>query len=60
MDQIRNTDEVKNFVAKKLRELEAYDENVDNVEHCKALMDREVMTKEEFLVTIWAVLNADI
>lgn len=60
MDEIKNTEEVKEFVAKKLCELEAYDEKVDKVEHYKALMDREAMTKEEFFVTVWAVLNADI
>ena len=59
MDDIKNTEEVQGFVAKKMRDLEVYDEKVDKVEHYKALVDREAMTKEEFVATVRAVLNGD-
>ena len=41
--------EVEGFVMKKMRDLEAYDEKLDKVEHYKALMGREAMTREEFM-----------
>ena len=59
MDDIKNTEEVQGFVAKKMRDLEVYDKKVDKVEHYKALVDREAMTKEEFVATVRAVLNGD-
>lgn len=42
-------DEVKNFVDLKMPELDRYDEDLDNIEKHKALMDSGKMTKEEFV-----------
>lgn len=58
MDELKNT--VKEFVAKKLRDLEAHDQKVDQVEQCKALMESGAMSKEEFLVNVQAILEANI
>lgn len=60
MDDIKNTEEVQGFVAKKMRDLEVYDERVNKVEQNKTPMDIEAMTREEFVATVWAVLNGDI
>lgn len=45
MEELKNTEEAKEFVAKKLRELEAYDQKVDKVEQYKALMESGAMRK---------------
>lgn len=57
MNKINNTEEAKAFVAKKLCELEFYDQKVDKVEHCKALMESGVMTKEELIVKAQAIIS---
>ncbi|KAL4915717.1 hypothetical protein BDW62DRAFT_212561 [Aspergillus aurantiobrunneus] len=54
MNKIKSTEEEKEFIAKKLCELAVYDEQVDRVEHYKALVDRGAMTREEFVATVRA------
>ncbi|CAG8103856.1 unnamed protein product [Penicillium nalgiovense] len=47
---------MKEFVGRKLRELEAYDEEVDKVEHNKALLASGALTKEEFIAVVRAII----
>ncbi|TQB75773.1 hypothetical protein MPDQ_001737 [Monascus purpureus] len=46
-----DTEEVEKFVADKLKDLAAYDEIKDKVEHYKTLMDNEEMSAEDFIST---------
>lgn len=59
MEDIKNTNESKAFVARKLHELDVYDEQVDTVEHYKSLMEDGAMRKEEFLVKVRALLEVN-
>ncbi|KAL5361164.1 hypothetical protein BJX96DRAFT_185162 [Aspergillus floccosus] len=52
-----DTGEVDIFVAKKLKDLAAYDEVKEKVEHYKALMDRE-MTIDDFIRTVSSLLGS--
>lgn len=49
MEDVRSTDEATMFVARKLRELDMYDKQVDTVEQYKTLMESGAMQREEFL-----------
>ena len=54
--RIEETDEVKNFVDRKLPELDRYDEDLDNIEKQKALMDNGKVTREEFVALARSIL----
>lgn len=60
MNEFKDTEEMKIFVARKLRELEAYDEQADKVEEHKALMESGAMQTEEFLVKVRSALSVNI
>ncbi|KAJ5573983.1 uncharacterized protein N7459_008410 [Penicillium hispanicum] len=59
MEDLKDTEQVKEFVARKLRELECYDEKVDTVEGYKTLMESGAMRRIEFLDRVRAVLEAN-
>jgi hypothetical protein len=56
-DQINAQKGMKEFVARKLRDLEAYDEKVDKVEHNKTLLASGALTKEEFIAAVRAIIS---
>ena len=47
------------FVANNLGDLAGYDKVTDEVEHNKALMDSKEMTTENFICTVFSLLNSD-
>ena len=55
----QDTDEVEEFVANKLNDLEAYDKVKDEVDHHQARMDREEIEIEDFMDTASARLKSD-
>ncbi|KAJ5095627.1 hypothetical protein NUU61_004983 [Penicillium alfredii] len=55
VDEMGETEEVKTFVAQKVRELELYDEDVEKVEQLKAQMDSGEISREEFVAAASAV-----
>lgn len=57
MKEIKDLDEVKEFGARKLRELEEYDRLKEQVIEYKSLMDSGEMATEEFLVKVRAILG---
>lgn len=56
---LEDTQEMKEFVAKKLRDLDQYDEVVDQVDRFKALVDGGKITREVFVAIISSVLEVD-
>lgn len=59
IDKHGDTDKVEAFVANKLGGLAEYDKVTDEVEHNKALMDSKEMTTENFICTVFSLLNSD-
>ncbi|KAJ0415189.1 hypothetical protein BJY00DRAFT_327199 [Aspergillus carlsbadensis] len=52
-----DTEEVERFVADKMKDLAAYDEIQDKVEHYKVLMDKEEMSAEDFISSVSSILT---
>ncbi|OJZ90609.1 hypothetical protein ASPFODRAFT_56887 [Aspergillus luchuensis CBS 106.47] len=50
-------EELEAFASRKVRELDKYDEDLEQVEENKALMDNRRMTKEEFILAAAAIIG---
>jgi ABC-type phosphate transport system ATPase subunit len=56
---LEDTQEMKEFVAKKLRDLDQYDEVADQADRFKTLMDGGKITREVFIAIVSSVLGVD-
>jgi hypothetical protein len=54
-----DTEEVEKFVADKMKDLAAYDEIKEKVEHHKVLMDNKEMSAEDFISSASSILGSD-
>lgn len=54
-----NTEEVEKFVADKLKDLAAYYEIKDKVEHYKVIMGNEEMSAEDFISSVSSILGSN-
>ena len=59
IDKHGDTDKMEAFVANNLGDLAGYDKVTDEVEHNKALMDSKEMATENFICTVFSLLNSD-
>ncbi|CAG7946679.1 unnamed protein product [Penicillium nalgiovense] len=57
LEKINSQKEAKEFVARKLREVEEYDEKVGKVEQKKALLASDALTREEFIAAVRAIIS---
>lgn len=53
-----DTAEVKKFIADKIKDLAAYDEIKDKIEHYKVITDNEEMSAERFISTVSSILSS--
>lgn len=58
MKDYGDTEETERFAVGKLKELSAYDEVEEKVEHYKVLMDNGEMTAEDFISTVSSMLGS--
>lgn len=59
MKNYGDTEEVEKFVADKMKDLAAYDEIKEKVEHHKVLMDNKDMSTEDFISSVSSILCPD-
>lgn len=55
--EFSNREELEEFAAQKVRELDDYDEALEEMEEVKALVDSGKMAREEFVRTFWEYLS---